>query len=96
MNNYREKLEKKREGLIRIDKENDNDPYDSNLLSEYAGMKYGFNALMEQTVALAEALAICATREECRSYQCCASCGPIYQAEEALDSFKQWLESESK
>jgi hypothetical protein len=34
------------------------------------------------------ALKACASRTECRSYSCCGSCGPIYEAEEALEKLE--------
>lgn len=45
-----------------------------------------------QAEKLAGALEVCATRKECRGYECCGNCGPIYEAEEALEQFKKYKE----
>lgn len=38
-----------------------------------------------------KALEVCANRTECKSYECCASCGPIYEAKEALSKINTLL-----
>lgn len=36
-----------------------------------------------------KALELCANRKECRNnYECCAKCGPIYEAEEAIEKIE--------
>lgn len=44
--------------------------------------------LKEALVIAREALIFCAKRKHCREYSCCASCGPIYKSEEALEKIE--------
>lgn len=63
---------------------------------EYAALKEAHDeiaTLKHDWTLMREALKVCATRKECKSYECCASCGPIYEAEEALAQLKHKKET---
>lgn len=45
--------------------------------------------LKAQLATAIEALKTCATRKECKGYECCASCGPIDEAVETLAKLQE-------
>lgn len=49
----------------------------------------GTNEMKELLLIAVNALEVAANRKECNHYECCASCGPIYECEEALEQIQE-------
>lgn len=59
-------------------------------------VRYGALLPNELLLRALTALEKCATRKECKGYECCASCGPIYEAEETIEEIRLALEGAAK